>query len=197
MENRIQFCIFSKHSDCAKIRTAIPIWNNHSSFNVSIRENRACISFIVQNLKVRVTQHLLIPCLRRRASIEQKPCRVNHFHLICNFIRRIQKFVIYWRCKAFVIAKGFILIRRVSDDIIKLHAGTPFLNGFKVLGGSMAALAPVFHFTGYRRRLLLCRPEHGEQVKLFCLRLGLAAGHRQVQAVHLPQVPADDGGNRL
>ena len=40
----------------------------------------------------------------------------------------------------------------------------------------MAALAPVFHFTGYRRRLLLCRPEHGEQVKLFRLRLGLAAG---------------------
>jgi adenosylcobinamide-GDP ribazoletransferase len=35
----------------------------------------------------------------------------------------------------------------------------------------MAALAPVFHFAGYRRRLLLCRHEHGEQVKLFCLRL--------------------------
>ena len=40
----------------------------------------------------------------------------------------------------------------------------------------MAALAPVFHFTGYRGRLRLCRPEHGKEVKLFCLRLGLAAG---------------------
>ena len=122
---------------------------------------------------------------------------MNHFHLIRNFIRRIQKFVIYWGCKSFVIAKGFILIRRVSDDIIKLHAGTPFLNGFKVLGRSMAALAPVFHFTGYRGRLLLCRPEHGEQVKLFRLRLGLAAGHREVQAIHLPQVPTDDFGDGL
>ena len=81
--------------------------------------------------------------------------------------------------------------------IIKLHAGTPFLNSFKVLGRSMAALAPVFHFTGYRGRLRLCRPEHGKEVKLFCLRLGLAAGHGQAQAVHLPQVPADDGGDRL
>lgn len=89
------------------------------------------------------------------------------------------------------------LIRWVSDDIIKLHAGTPFLNGFKVLGGSMAALAPVFHFAGYRGRLRLCRPEHGKEVELFCLRLGLSAGHGQVQAVHLPQVPADDGGDRL
>ena len=151
----------------------------------------------MQDCQVRITQHLLIPCLRRRASIEQKPCRVNHFHLICNFIRRIQKFVIYWRCKPFVIAKGFILIRRVSDDIIKLHAGTPFLNGFKVLGGSMAALAPVFHFTGYRGQLRLCRSEHGKEVKLFCLRLRLAAWHREVQAVHLPQVPADDVGDRL
>ena len=61
----------------------------------------------------------------------------------------------------------------------------------------MAALAPVFHFTGYRWRLRLCRPEHGKEVELFCLRLGLAAGHGQVQAVHLPQVPADDGGDRL
>ena len=61
----------------------------------------------------------------------------------------------------------------------------------------MAALAPIFHLAGYRGRLLLCRPEHGEQVKLFCLRLGLAAGHRQVQTVHLPNVPCDDVGDRL
>ena len=61
----------------------------------------------------------------------------------------------------------------------------------------MAALAPVFHFTGYRGRLRLCRPEHGKEVKLFCLRLGLAAGHRQVQAVHLPNVPCDNVGNGL
>jgi len=61
----------------------------------------------------------------------------------------------------------------------------------------MAALAPVFHFTGYRGQLQLCRSEHGKEVKLFCLRLGLAAGHGQVQAVHLPQVPADDVGDRL
>ena len=61
----------------------------------------------------------------------------------------------------------------------------------------MAALAPVFHFAGYRGRLLLCRPEHRKEVKLFRLRLGLAAGHRQVQAVHLPQVPTDDFGDGL
>ena len=61
----------------------------------------------------------------------------------------------------------------------------------------MAALAPVFHFTGYRGRLQLCRPEHGKEVKLFCLRLRLAAGHRQVQTVHLPQVPTDDVGDGL
>ena len=144
-----------------------------------------------------VIQHFFIPCFRRRTSIEQKACRMNHLYFFCYLIRRIQKLVIYWRCKRSIIAKGFILIRRVSDDIIKLHAGTPFLNGFKVLGGSMAALAPVFHFTGYRGRLLLCRPEHGKEVKLFCLRLGLAAGHRQVQAVHLPQVPTDDFGDGL
>ena len=32
---------------------------------------------------------------------------------------------------------------------------------------------------------------------VFCLWLGLAAGHGQAQAVHLPQIPANDGGDRL
>jgi hypothetical protein len=68
------------------------------------------------------------------------------------------------------------MIQQESRLNVADNTGAKNILVIKVLGGSMAALAPVFHFTGYRGWLRLCRPEHGKEVKLFCLRLGLAAG---------------------
>ena len=89
--------------------------NCHAPFDIRIWENFATIFLKMKNLKMLIRQHLFIPHFGSRSCIHQKSSRMNKFNIFRNFIRFINKLIINWGRKSFIIPTRFILIRRVSD----------------------------------------------------------------------------------
>ena len=87
-----------------------------------------------------ISKHLFIPRFRCTASIEQKSRGMNKLNFITNAVSFINKQVIYrWR-KSFVFSYSLILIRRITDDKIKLHVVLSFLYSDK---GAASVGAPI------------------------------------------------------
>lgn len=117
----IHLIVRRKHGNGTEILAPITISDSHTTLDIGIRENRACIALIFHNLKMRVLKFFTIPRLRRATSIKQESCRGNQFHAIRHRFYGIHEFVINRRSIRLVTIIGkFLLIRRITNYCIKL-----------------------------------------------------------------------------
>ena len=123
MEYRVDLRKLCKRFYCSKDlgSTTICYCNTTSQMRSKGRKYFISIFLIMKNLKMLIMQHFFVPRFRRWPGIKQKSCRMDKLYSVCNSIASIHKFIINRRGIITHLSIRFVLIRRISDDKIKLQ----------------------------------------------------------------------------